>query len=67
MGKKSEDGRKKKKNKDAQLVIRIDREMRDLFVDLCDDLDTSAAREIRRFITGFLADHDKAVHKEAAE
>lgn len=40
--------------KDAQLVLRLDKSERDAFVDLCRDLDTSAAREIRRFIRGFL-------------
>ncbi len=41
---------KKQKKKDSQLVIRIGGKDRDVFVSLCDELDTSAAREIRRFI-----------------
>ena len=45
---------KKKNKKDSQLVIRINGDVRDQFVALCDDLDTSAAREIRRFIRDFL-------------
>lgn len=49
--------RKKKIKKDSQLVIRIDGRDRDQFVDLCDELDTSAAREIRRFIKRFVQDH----------
>jgi len=49
--------RKKKKSKDAQLIIRIGREDRDRFVELCEDLDTSAAREIRQFISKFVAKH----------
>jgi hypothetical protein len=48
----------KKARKDAQLIIRISKEERDDFVELCDGLDTSAAREIRRFIRGFLREHD---------
>ena len=48
---------KNKIKKDSQLVIRINGEVRDQFVDLCDELDTSAAREIRRFIQGFLREH----------
>ena len=48
---------KKKSRKDSQLIIRINGGERDAFVALCDDLDTSAAREIRRFIRGFLEDH----------
>lgn len=46
--------RKKANKKDSQLIVRISREERDLFVDLCDELDTSAAREIRHFIRKFL-------------
>jgi len=48
---------KQKIKKDSQLVIRINGEVRDQFVDLCDELDTSAAREIRRFIQDFLREH----------
>ena len=44
----------KKNKKDSQLIIRIQKNDRDDFVDLCDDLDTSAAREIRRFIRAYL-------------
>ncbi|KJS05664.1 MAG: hypothetical protein VR73_11835 [Gammaproteobacteria bacterium BRH_c0] len=51
-------GEKKKKTvgkKDAQLIIRISKEERKAFVDLCEELDTSAAREIRRFMRDFVA------------
>ncbi len=48
---------KKSNKKDSQLVIRINGEMRDRFLALCDDLDTSAAREIRTFIKSFLRKH----------
>ncbi|MEM6538082.1 MAG: hypothetical protein AAF742_09065 [Pseudomonadota bacterium] len=48
----------KKKPKDSQFVIRINAAERDDFVDLCDRLDTSAAREIRRFIRAFTAHHN---------
>jgi hypothetical protein len=48
---------KKKKHKNSQLVIRINKNERDDFVSLCDDLDTSAAREIRRFIRKFIIDN----------
>ena len=50
--------RKKKHKKDSQLIIRIKSEERDQFVELCDELDTSAAREIRHFIRGFLKKHN---------
>lgn len=48
----------KAKKKNSQLVIRINDEERDEFVALCEELDTSAAREIRRFIRGFLKEHE---------
>ena len=47
-------GRNEKKKKDAQFVLRLNKDLRDRFVDACDDLDTSAAREVRRFIKKFL-------------
>ena len=53
------DKQKKKSKKDSQLIIRISKKDRDDFVELCDDLDTSAAREIRGFIRTFLAKHKR--------
>jgi len=50
----------KAKKKNSQLVIRINDVERDDFVALCEELDTSAAREIRRFIRGFLAEHEES-------
>lgn len=50
----------KKKQKDSQLIIRINREERDEFVDLCEAIDTSAAREIRRFIRSFVRENKPA-------
>lgn len=50
--------KKKDNQKNSQLVIRIKKEERDAFVDLCDELDTSAAREIRHFIRDFLRKHE---------
>ena len=44
---------KKRKKKDSQLILRLDKEERDAFVELCKDMDTSAAREIRGFIRKF--------------
>ncbi|MEO1790260.1 MAG: hypothetical protein AAFR34_11215 [Pseudomonadota bacterium] len=48
---------KKSGKKDSQLVLRLDKDERDAFVELCKDLDTSAAREIRGFIRRFLKDN----------
>lgn len=49
---------KKKRNKinqkDSQLVVRIKSDERNAFVELCEKLDTSAAREIRCFIREFM-------------
>ena len=53
MGKHKTDGKDKKKG--SQLVLRLDKAERDAFVSLCDRLDTSAAREIRRFMREFVA------------
>lgn len=58
---------KKKERKDSQLIIRINGEDRDAFVALCDELDTSAAREIRRFIRGFLKEHAPKASSEAKQ
>jgi hypothetical protein len=55
----SDKSKNKKKNKDSQLVIRIHKKERDEFVSLCDDLDTSAAREVRRFIRDFINQQEK--------
>ena len=45
------------KKKNSQLILRLDKEERDEFVELCKELDTSAAREIRRFIRDFMAEN----------
>lgn len=49
---------KKSRKKDSQLVLRLDKDERDAFVELCKDLDTSAAREIRAFIRRFMKEND---------
>lgn len=43
-----------KKKKDSQLIVRINGVERENFISLCEDLDTSAAREIRGFIRDFV-------------
>lgn len=42
------------KKKDSQLILRMDKAERDDFVELCKELDTTAAREIRHFIRSFM-------------
>ncbi len=51
------DAEKKEKagRKTSQLVIRVAPEERDAFVELCERMDTSAAREIRHFMRRFVA------------
>ena len=49
----------KYKSKDSQLIIRINKQERDDFVQLCEALDTSAAREIRRFIRQYVKEHNE--------
>ena len=51
--------KQKKSKKDAQLVLRLNKDLRDRFVDACRDVDTSAAREVRRFIKRFLRRYEK--------
>ena len=48
---------KKSYKKNSQLVLRLDKEERDAFVERCKELDTSAAREIRGFIRKFLKEN----------
>lgn len=50
---------RKKIKKDKQLVIRLTEEEREQFIDLCYDLDTSASREVRKFIKKFIEKNGK--------
>ena len=45
--------------KDSQLILRMNKAERDAFVALCQEMDSSAAREIRRFIRQFVKKHTK--------
>jgi len=54
---KTSDSKKSKTEKDSQLVLRLNGEERDAFVALCKEMDTTAAREIRRFIREFLKEN----------
>lgn len=51
------DRKKKAGKKASQFAIRVETSERDDFVALCERLDTSAAREIRRFMRDFVARH----------
>jgi hypothetical protein len=50
----------KKRAKESQLAIRVTKDERDAFVRLCEDMDTTAAREIRRFMREFVAANSAA-------
>lgn len=52
--------RKRPKPKNSQLLIRINVEDRDQFLSLCELNDTTAARELRRFIRKYIAKKSKA-------
>lgn len=39
------------------LTVKIERELRDAFVETCKEMDTTAAREVRQFIRNFLKKH----------
>lgn len=50
---------KLKQKKNAQLVIRLNEELRQQFVTACQDTDTSAAREIRRFMKQYIERYER--------
>lgn len=45
--------------KDAQLMIKLDKDLKKDFNKLCKELDTSASREIRHFMRDFVEKHTK--------
>ncbi len=49
----------KSKKKNSQFIVRLNDMERTEFVELCEELDTSAAREVRRFIRCFIAENKK--------
>lgn len=57
-------GKKKSNKKDSQLVLRLNQRERDDFVQLCNEQDTSAAREIRRFIRRYLKENSGGQMRE---
>jgi len=62
--KKNKTRAKSKNKKEAQLVIRLDTKTRDQFVSACQDIDTSASREIRRFIKRFQRQYENGDFEE---
>ena len=53
----------KANKKDGQLLIRINSAERDQFLQLCETMDTSAARELRKFIRSFIKKYQTASGK----
>lgn len=45
--------------KDDTLIVKINKEQKKEFINLCKDVDTSASREVRSFIKKFIEDHEK--------
>jgi metal-responsive CopG/Arc/MetJ family transcriptional regulator len=45
--------------KDAQLLVKLDKELKKEFNDLCKELDTSTSRQVRHLIRDFLKEHNK--------
>lgn len=50
---------KPKKSESVKLVVRIEEDLRDAFIEACQAMDTTASREVRRFIRDFLAQSDQ--------
>lgn len=45
--------------KDDTLIVKMNKEQKKAFIDLCKENDTSASREIRHFIKNFLESKDE--------
>jgi len=52
MGK--DEKQKSDKDEEVKLVVRIEAKLRDAFIEACQEMDTTASREVRRFIRDFL-------------
>jgi len=46
-----------KKAKDSQLLIKVNKEDKKAFIEICESQDTTASREIRRFISRTIKKH----------
>ncbi|PYF08125.1 hypothetical protein C8J30_11463 [Rhodobacter viridis] len=57
-------GKNKEKKKESQLVIRVEKAEKTAFLELCEALDTSAGRELRRFMREFVASNAAAAQAE---
>ena len=48
-----------KKEKNGQLLIKINKDDKKKFIDLCERDDTTASRELRKFIEDYIRHHEK--------
>jgi len=48
-----------KKEKNDQLLVKINREDKKKFIELCEADDTSASREVRKFIERFIKENSE--------
>jgi len=62
MGKKKK--QKSDEEEDVKLVVRIEAGLRDAFIEACQAVDTTASREVRRFIRDFLARSSQSSEQE---
>ncbi|MER2526546.1 MAG: hypothetical protein WAU60_09875 [Candidatus Competibacter denitrificans] len=62
MGKKKK--QKSDEEEDVKLVVRIEVGLRDAFIEACQAADTTASREVRRFIRDFLARSSESSNRE---
>ena len=58
-------GKTKERKKESQLVIRVEKAEKTAFLTLCEALDTSAGRELRRFMRAFVAAKSAQVEEDA--
>ncbi|HRX70366.1 MAG: hypothetical protein KDJ22_06415 [Candidatus Competibacteraceae bacterium] len=59
MGKHKKEKSDKNQDKEVKLVVRIEVGLRDAFIEACQERDTTASREVRRFIRDFLTRSSK--------
>jgi hypothetical protein len=49
-----------KKEKNDQLLVKINKDVKKKFIAICEAQDTSASREVRKFIENFIENHPKS-------
>lgn len=49
-----------KKEKNDQLLIKINKDVKKKFISLCEAEDTSASREVRKFVENYITERQKS-------